>query len=470
MRASLQKKLFLAFFATTAILVVFVAAGMHYVMRDGFDDYVAHVKLQRMEPVERVLVEYIETIGDLSVLQDPKVWQNLVATIDAVKREENANRKPMDKREPEVVNTGELPPYARGVALLDAQGRFVAGDAVEEFNSLRTEIKNRRHRIVGYWLIRKGPPENDILSHLFIQRQLEVLSILLGIAAVLSIILAWLLATHFKKPMARLQTAFRQVAAGRLETRLPSTQTDELGEIARHFNVMTAQLEAQARARQQWVSDTSHELRTPLTILRMRNEAMRDGIIHTVPEEWQRNLTTINDLTKLVDDLQAVARGTESGWDLHLETLPLQKWLHDVVQDHQAAFEAQGLTLSVNAPQEAVVQGDVQRLTQVLRNVLLNSLRYTDTPGQTIVALSHNKQKARIVVSDSAPAVSDAALGHLFERFYRVETSRNRATGGSGLGLAICEGIIQAHGGQIRAAHSEIGGLSIIIELPLIGV
>ena len=126
--------------------------------------------------------------------------------------------------------------------------------------------------------------------------------------------------------------------------------------------------------------------------------------------------------------------------------------------------------LTVQAPQEVYIEGDVQRMTQVLRNVLLNSLRYTDAPGQTIVALSADKKTARIVVSDSAPAVSDDALEHLFERFYRVEASRNRATGGSGLGLAICEGIVKAHGGRIFAAHSDIGGLSIVIELPLKGV
>ena len=472
MRPSLQKKLFLAFFTTTAILVVFVAVGMHYVMRDGFEDYVSHVKLQRLEPVERVVVEYVDNMGDLSVFKTEGVWESLVVAIDAVKREEHANRKPEHKPErlPRELSDGDLPPYVRGVSLLDANGEFVAGDKVDPNNGMRVAIKNTKHQVVAYWLIRKGPPENDILSQLFIQKQLQVLLILLGVAAILSILLAWLLANHFKKPMAQLQTAFRQVASGQLNTRLPTTQADELGEIAQHFNLMTTQLEAQALARKQWVSDTSHELRTPLTILRMRNEAMRDGIIPTAADEWQRNLNTIADLTQLVDDLQAVSRGTENGWDLKKETLPLQKWLTDVVRDHQPAFAARGMSLTVQAPQEVYIEGDVQRMTQVLRNVLLNSLRYTDAPGQTIVALSADKKTARIVVSDSAPAVSDDALEHLFERFYRVEASRNRATGGSGLGLAICEGIVKAHGGRIFAAHSDIGGLSIVIELPLKGV
>jgi two-component system sensor histidine kinase BaeS len=247
------------------------------------------------------------------------------------------------------------------------------------------------------------------------------------------------------------------------------TQTDEVGEIAQHFNVMTSQLEAQEKARNQWVSDTSHELRTPLTILRMRNEAMRDGIIQTAAEEWQRNLNTIADLTNLVDDLQAVSRSGERGWNLQKSSVDLQQWLDEVIQDHLPAFNAQGLNLSLQAKAGLVVSADVQRLTQVVRNVLVNSMRYTDTPGQTIVALSSDKKMARITISDSAPAVPDAALEHLFDRFYRCEGSRNRATGGSGLGLAICESIVKAHQGRIFAMHSEIGGLTIVIELPLLG-
>ena len=475
MQLSLQKKLFLAFFTTTVILVAFVAGTTHYVMRDGFDDYIAHVKLQRLATVERAVVQYSMQDPSLSVFKTPGVWEGLILAIDEVKREQNAdkakdNKKPNKSQDPPpYVKKGDLPPYARGVALLDTQGAFVAGEHVDPENALHIKIENTTDKIVGYWLIRKGPPESDTLGNLFIAKQLKILLLLLGVAAVLSSILAWLLAIHFKKPMLHLQTAFRQVAQGKLDTRMRLTQTDEVGEIAQHFNAMTSQLEAQEKARNQWVSDTSHELRTPLTILRMRNEVMRDGIIQTVAEEWQRNLNTIADLTNLVDDLQAVSRSGERGWNLQKSSVDLQQWLDEVIQDHLPAFNAQGLNLSLQAKAGVVVSADVQRLTQVVRNVLVNSMRYTDTPGQTIVALSSDKKMARITISDSAPAVPDAALEHLFDRFYRCEGSRNRATGGSGLGLAICESIVKAHQGRIFAMHSEIGGLTIVIELPLLG-
>lgn len=470
MQLSLQQKLFLAFFATTAILVAFVAGGMHYLMRDGFDDYVAYVKQQRLETVERAVVMLSEQDPSLSAFKSPGAWESFLLAVDEVKREQRSSKTSnRDDGASSYGRLGKLPPYARGVALLDAKGGFVAGEPVAAENALRIEIENAANKTVAYWLIRKGPPEDDNLGHSFIEKQLKVLSLLLGVSAILSSILAWLLAKHFKKPMARLQTAFRQVAQGRLETRLPMMQTDEIGEISQHFNVMTAQLEQQENARKQWVSDTSHELRTPLTILRMRSEAMRDGIIPVRPEEWQHNLNTIADLTNLVDDLQAVSRSGEAGWSLQKAPTDLLLLLQDVVRDHEPAFQAQGLRLSLQATGSIFASIDVQRFTQVLRNVLVNSMRYTDAPGQTLVALTQDKKNARITISDSAPAVPDEALGHLFERFYRCELSRNRATGGSGLGLAICEGIVKAHGGHIAAAHSALGGLSIVIELPLTG-
>ncbi|WP_162845130.1 ATP-binding protein [Hydromonas duriensis] len=464
-------------------LVIILAGVMHYIVRDGFGDYVAHVKLQRLAPVQKVLVQYVEEQKDFSGLKMPGVWESLILAVEEVKREEKIakNQKHQDKtkiegapeerRLPPPVNEdgGYLPPYVRGVALLDANADFVAGEPLTLENAMRFPIKNSNNTTIAYWLIRKGPPDNDVLGQHFLAEQVKWSFLLLTLSALISAVLAWLLAGYFKKPMAVLQTGFRRVAAGDLATRLPVNADSEMGEIQRNFNSMTAQLEAQESARRQWVADTSHELRTPLTILRMRNEAMRDGIIQISDEEWQRNLSTISDLTVLIDDLQSVARATESGWDLKMSPIHVQAFLEEALQDNMAAFTASGLTLKMNDLTDAplYVSADAQRLHQVLRNVLLNSLRYTDAPGETLVEVSREGKYVKIELMDTAPGVSEGSLQHLFERFYRCEGSRNRATGGSGLGLAICEGIVKAHHGKIHAQHSRLGGLSIVVELPL---
>ena len=298
--------------------------------------------------------------------------------------------------------------------------------------------------------------------------QLKVSLLMLAIAAALSALIAWSLSMHFRRPIADLQTGFRAVAAGQLSTRLNAEQGNEIGDIATHFNRMTAQLEAQESARRQWVADTSHELRTPLTVLRMRTEAMRDGIVPNTDEEWQRSIKCIEDLTVLVNDLQLMARATSGQWDLHLESIEVNQWLTGVVDSHKPAFEQANLNLSfLPMAQPVVIQGDEQRLQQVMRNILVNSLRYTDAPGRVVVSVTKGAAGIVICVKDSAPSVPATSLPHLFERFYRVDGSRNRASGGSGLGLAISQGIIAAHQGNITVAHSDLGGLQVNIELPL---
>lgn len=474
MRLTLQQKFFYAFFSMSAVLVLLIAGAMHYIVRDGFGDYVAKVKVERLGFVQKVVVKHIETYGNLDLLKIEGTWEALVLAAEDVKREqrelqkERENQGAMDsphERPPMHL----LPPYVYGVALLDADGGFVAGESVGAEDSMRFPIFNLNKKIVAFWMVRKTPPENDALGQHFLREQLKWWLVLLAVSAVLSALLAWLWARYFRAPMATLQNGFKKVAAGDLTTRLPVLQGNEMGDIARNFNTMTAQLQAQETARRQWVADTSHELRTPLTILRMRSEAMRDGVIEVSDQEWGHNLSAIKNLTVLIDDLQAVARATEGGLDLKRSSIPLNSWLSSVVKDNDAAYNGSGLTLHFDDKTKGnvTVCADSQRLQQVLRNLLINSLRYTDAPGETLIELSVHGKFVRIEVLDSAPAVPKSALPCLFERFYRVEGSRNRATGGSGLGLAICEGIIKSHNGRIWADESRLGGLSVVIELPI---
>jgi two-component system sensor histidine kinase BaeS len=492
---SLQKKFFLAFFSIGVILVLLTAGVMHHGVREGFDEYVTNAKIKRLGRVESVLVHMYTQDGSLDVLRKSGAWTDLLTSIEAVRREQFAargldtsptNRNPevaaredkaiassvsiMLQNRPEAVDKPiePIPIYARGVALLDARGMFLAGETVDAQNARFEPIRNQQKQIIAYWLVSRDGSAYDNLARTFMDEQLKVSLLMLAIAAGLSAIIAWSLSMHFRRPIADLQTGFRAVAAGHLNTRLDAGQGNEIGDIATHFNRMTAQLEAQESVRRQWVADTSHELRTPLTVLRMRTEAMRDGIVPNTDEEWQRSIKCIEDLTVLVNDLQLMARATSGQWDLHLEPIEVNQWLAGVVDSHKPAFEKANLTLRLlPMTLPVVIRGDEQRLQQVMRNILVNCLRYTDAPGQVVVGVTKTATGIKICVKDSAPSVPTSALPHLLERFYRVDGSRNRATGGSGLGLAISQGIVAAHQGSITAEHSDLGGLQVTIELPL---
>lgn len=520
MALSLQKKFFLAFFAIAAILVLLITGAQHKVLRDGFDNYIAHVKVQRLSNIEQAVIAYSTKNQSVRGLSDGVAWSNLVAEAEfersqerearrqnQEKKQENKNKDkhaavvPILPEAPVPTGTGtaifpnysksrplkdlynlnlnqyikpldpaqrSLPPFLRGVALLDADGVLVVGELISAEQALRAPIKDERGVVVAQWLIRKGEPEMDVLGRRFLEEQLESMFFMLAAAAAFSAVFAWSLAHYFRRPIGRLKDAFRLVSAGRLDTRLPAKGRDEVGEIEQHFNLMAGHLSAQEVARKQWMADTSHELRTPLTILRSRMEAMRDGVIPNNDAEWERNLKVVTDFSVLVSDLQAMARADAGQWDLQNAQVDIKQWLSNAYRDNKASFDAAGLTLQLDVSDEPMsVWGDEQRLQQVLRNVLVNSTRYTDTPGFVKLSARRIDHQVRVIIEDSSPSVSDEALPHLFERFYRVDSSRNRVTGGSGLGLAICESIIHVHRGSIHAEHSDLGGLKVVIELPL---
>jgi two-component system sensor histidine kinase BaeS len=279
---------------------------------------------------------------------------------------------------------------------------------------------------------------------------------------------AILLARHFRRPIRALEDGARHLAEGRFETRLQATRSDELGELARHFNALAQRLASAEGARRQWVADTSHELRTPLAVLRAQLEALQDGVRSATPDTFEAMLRQVLALNKLIDELYALARADVGA----LECRPVALDLWQLAGGQAAACAerllAAGLRLDVGAaPPHATVQADPDRMRQVLDNLFENCLRYTAPGGRVALHAAVDGATLRLIVDDSAPGVPDDALAHLAERFYRVDASRSRVHGGAGLGLALCRRLLDAQGAALGFAHSPLGGLRATIVIPL---
>ena len=288
-------------------------------------------------------------------------------------------------------------------------------------------------------------------------------------AGVVGLLLALWLVRQITHPLGSLTHAAGQIALGNLGVRVPVQSQDELGELATTFNAMADSLETQETLRRNLVADVAHELRTPLAGIQGTVEALQDGVFPVTTE----NLQTVHDqimlLNRLVEDLRTLANA-EAG-QLSLDCLPLD--LSELCQRHVAAFQPQArskaIHLGIQTTAAALVQGDEQRLGQVLNNLLDNALRHTPAGGAIQVQLSTPEGVARLAVIDSGEGIDPTALPHLFDRFYRDDPSRDRRTGGSGLGLAIARQLVQAHGGQIWAESPPAGytqGSAFMIELP----
>lgn len=363
--------------------------------------------------------------------------------------------------------SGAAPSLQQRVSLLDAGGTWLAGARPGAVPLARRPILVEG-RPAGYLAVAPAARPTDALAGAFLAQLGASLWPIALAGVALSALAASLLAAHFRRPIGRLAAGARALAEGRFETRLPQDRSDELGELAGHFNLLAGRLASTEAARRQWVADTSHELRTPLAVLRAQLEALQDGVRSADPAHVEAMLRQVLALNTLIDDLYALARADVGTLDLRRE--PLDLWLL-ATQEAQAfgeRMQAAGLTLECSgAPGSARVAADPDRMRQVLCNLLENSLRYTAAGGRIVLSSRIEQDRLELALDDTAPGVPDAALARLGERFYRVEASRSRAGGGAGLGLALCLRLVEAQDGRLRFAHSPLGGLRAVLSFAL---
>jgi two-component system, OmpR family, sensor histidine kinase BaeS len=285
------------------------------------------------------------------------------------------------------------------------------------------------------------------------------------------IVISFPVARRLVKPIKEMAAATHDIASGRYATRISFSSSDELGQLACDFNAMALTLEKHEIQRRQWVADISHELRTPVAVLQGEIEALLDGI-HTISPETIRSLhaETLR-LKRLVEDLYQLSLSDLGALTYRKENLDLLDVLKDSMESYRAEFDRKHISLMLDVPEDVKATGfaDRERLNQLFINLLENSLRYTDAGGKLCVGAQVGNGFLTIDFQDSEPGVCVEDRDRLFERFYRVEGSRNRGSGGAGLGLTISKKIVDAHGGVMSAHESPLGGLLIRIALPVIG-
>jgi signal transduction histidine kinase len=309
------------------------------------------------------------------------------------------------------------------------------------------------------------------------QHDLLLATVLLLFAGGIAVSLGYFFSVSLTDRIANLSKAAGEVAQGQFDARVTVTGRDEIGDLARAFNDMAAQLEMAAqkqheldRLRRDLVAWVGHDLRTPLTSIRVILEALADGVVEDAAT-IERYLNTaqrhIASLSWLLDDLFDMAQIDAGGLKLEREPSSMCDLISDTIEAFSALAERQGVTLRGSAtPEVDPVLMDVQKIGRVLNNLLDNALRHTPAGGTVRVTTSTSPDDVQVQVSDTGEGISEQDLPRVFERFYRGEKSRSRTTGGSGLGLAIAAGIVEAHGGQI-GAESRVGqGTRVWFTLP----
>jgi len=281
-------------------------------------------------------------------------------------------------------------------------------------------------------------------------------------AAVVSLAVA----ARIARPIAALAAAARRIAGGHYAERVPVSDPDELGELATSFNEMASSLETTERRRLQLVGDVAHELRTPLTTLDGYLEGLEDGVIAPTDETWRLLRAETGRLTRLVNDLSELWRAEARQLPLRIETVDAATLAAEVVDRCRPLAAPRGIELALRAG-PAMARGDRDRVAQVLANYLSNALRHAPDGSVIAVATSTSEGRATISVEDEGPGLAHDQLEAVFERFYRVDAARSRASGGSGIGLAIVRALAGAMGGRAWAESRGPGtGTTFVLELP----
>lgn len=312
------------------------------------------------------------------------------------------------------------------------------------------------------------------------EHDLLLSGVLLLFAAIIATTFGLFVSASVTDSLRQLALTADALAAGDLSARITVVGRDEVARVAHSFNQMAAQLQAAATQQQELdtlrrnlIAWTSHDLRTPLTSIRVRVEALNDGLVEDPAEvrRYFQNLRAdVMALNTLIDDLFELAQLEAGGMKLELSAHSLRDLVSDCLESFQALAEQRQIQLTGDVTTDVdPVWLHAGKISRVLSNLVSNALRHTPAGGTVHLAVKRIAEEVVVTVEDNGSGFKSADLPHLFEQFYRGEQARSRATGGAGLGLAISRGIVEAHGGRIWAENRAEGGARIVFTLPIAG-
>ena len=315
----------------------------------------------------------------------------------------------------------------------------------------------------------KSSPEVDFTSPQILFRAIGLFFIWGGLIAVaIALIATFFLSRRILAPVKALTLATRRLGQGDLSQRVQVKDRSELGELANTFNFMASDLERAEQLRKNMVADIAHELRTPLSNIGGYLEAVRDGVMRPDVDTIRSLEEEVTVLSRLVDDLQELSLAEAGELKLDCQAEDIAELIRQTVAAVQVQATGKGVSVSIDLPDKLpLVNIDPQRISQVLRNLLENAIAHTTKGGAITVVARERSDYVKVIVIDTGEGIPAKDLPNIFERFYRVDKSRARATGGSGLGLTIAKRLVEAHGGKIEVQSEPGKGSSFSFFIPV---
>jgi signal transduction histidine kinase len=436
---SVRWRLFLSFLLVIVVAVGAVAVFVSRTTSSEVQQYEEETHNMRMDRVGQLLASYYTESGG---------WGGVEPMVEQIGQLYNQRLVLVDEQ---------------GLVVADSQDMILIGEPGEfEPPDMAIPIVADEARLGTLVVLPQGPPPGESPAAEASVRSLSssvnhylVWGGLLGV--LVAAVATLLISRGISRPVESLAQAARGLSRGDFRQRVNVRSKDELGELAHAFNSMAEDLERAGQLRRNLVADVAHELRTPLSNIVGHLEAIHDGLLlpdgATLDSIYEEALL----LGRLVEDLQELTLAEAGQLTLLRQSADVAKIVRRAVAAARPQAKAKGLALRTELyTHQATVEADPERIGEVLRNLLSNAITHTRDRGRITVDLKDEGDELSIGVADTGAGIPPEDLPYVFERFYRVDRSRVRATGGAGLGLTIAKRLVEAHGGAIRV-ESELG-------------
>lgn len=441
----LRTRLSLSIIIIVFITMAVIAYGMQRAYSDSFFNYLENEEEARLKRI----VNDIGTIARTESLDLTKDGVNEQLQLYA--RDANINITIMDTESTILANYRGLVENAEA----DIQ--------VDQYQLVDSHGEKRGTMLVTY--DRSNPALRNSL-HDFQRRSLN--STMLGIVVfgLISIVFSYFFSKQITEPIESLRNAADRIRQNEFDITLDDSPFDELQSLNANMQYLASSLRQQENARRSYAQDISHELRTPLTNMQLHVEAMKDGIIPSDKKNWEQIEANIMQLTLLVERLKNTFREASLVAAEEIRFIDCSQLTERVIDSFEPRIVQKNGTF-VRAIDPAIsLQTDERLFSQILSNLLSNAIKAIEEGGQIRVALNADRKYVVLTVTDNGVGIAQKNLAHLFDRFYRVDSSRNRAVGGQGLGLSITRNIVQQLGGHIEVTSKVGKGTTFRVRLP----
>jgi len=437
---SIRWKMLIGFILIVALAIGTIAIVATRTATRQFDRYITQDQALKYQRLALILSSYYEETGS---------WDGVQKLIEKIKKTYNS----------QIVLANE-----EGTIVGDTSGGMT-GSISEEELSLKIATLGEAKDPTGFLFLRdrkRSQLEKIFLSS--VNRSITVAAVLSILAAV---ILTAIYSRRTLKPIQELTSAAEKISRGELDQEVRVKSRDEVGKLASAFNSMAEDLKEQERLRKNMVSDVAHELRSPLTKTHGYLEAIKEGRMEAKPRVIDSLYKNSELLKKLVDDLHDLARAEAGKLDLEEQPILLRDIVKRAIESVRVKLEEKGIDLKVDSGEDALLDVDPDRVHQVLQNLIDNAVIHVEEGGHIRINTDLEDGYVRVSVSDDGEGIPEKDLPHIFNRFYRVDSSRSRSSGGTGLGLTIAKELVEAHGGEIEVSSERGQGATFSFTLPL---